>query len=372
MNGPTQNDCNSVVEAIYIGDHCRRSLRERNVNLDQNVGERAIHATFAERMATIVTGIVGTVLGKLLINLVIVAMVASPIVAADSTVVVLLDDSGSMRQEMRTGSGREPRMSVAQAALTKVIQQLPDQTTLGILLMNGARSENGWLVRLGPLDRKAALSRLAQVRADGGTPLGQSMMTAMDELLSMRSKLPYGDYRLLVVTDGEASDANMLQRYLPDMVARGISIDAIGVDMRADHTLAQSAHSYRKANDAASFEQALTEIFAESTASNSDRGSSDYELLAALPDEFAVESLKALSQVQNGAIGEVPMVTPQARTPSAPTPAITPSPSAATGPPSTPEPAPESRFNPLPFIIIVVIVYMVGRLFVQQKKKRRS
>jgi len=159
----------------------------------------------------------------------------------------------------------------------------------------------------------------------------------------------------------------MLQRFLPDMVARGISIDAIGVDMRAEHTLAQSAHSYRKANDAASFEQALTEIFAESTANNNDRGSSDYELLAALPDEFAAESLKALSQVQNGAIGEVPMMTPQARTPAA-----TPIPSAATNPPSTPEPAPESKFNPLPFIIIVVIVVMVSRLFVQQKKKRRS
>jgi len=137
--------------------------------------------------------------------------------------------------------------------------------------------------------------------------------------------------------------------------------------MKADHTLAQSAHSYRKANDAASFEQALTEIFAESTASNNDRGTSDYELLAGMPDEFAVESLKALSQVQNDAIGKVPMMTPQARTT-----AKTPIPSAATSPPSAQAPTPESKFNPLPIIMIAIIVIAFSQLFRQKKKNRRS
>jgi len=37
---------------IYFGDHSRRSLRERNVNLKQNLGIFELHATFAERMAT--------------------------------------------------------------------------------------------------------------------------------------------------------------------------------------------------------------------------------------------------------------------------------------------------------------------------------
>ena len=40
--------------AIYFENHSRRSLRERNVNLEQNVGIFELHATFAERMATLV------------------------------------------------------------------------------------------------------------------------------------------------------------------------------------------------------------------------------------------------------------------------------------------------------------------------------
>ena len=43
--------------AIYFEDHSRCSLRERNVNLKQNVEIFELHATFAERMATKVDGI---------------------------------------------------------------------------------------------------------------------------------------------------------------------------------------------------------------------------------------------------------------------------------------------------------------------------
>jgi len=37
---------------IYFGDHSRRSLRERNINIKPNVEILELHATFAERMAT--------------------------------------------------------------------------------------------------------------------------------------------------------------------------------------------------------------------------------------------------------------------------------------------------------------------------------
>ena len=225
--------------------------------------------------------------------------------ASESIVVVLLDDSGSMKTEMRTNSGNEPRMTVAKNALTRVVGQLPEGTKFGLLLMNGARANQGWLIPLTSLDRASALARIDQVRAEGGTPLGQSMKTAMDELLALRSKVPYGDYRLLVVTDGEATDKEVLERYLPDMVSRGVVVDVIGVDMRSEHSLAKRTHSYRKANDAASFEKALTEIFAESASSGSnDDGAADFDRIAGLPDEFATESLKALTMAQNGEIAE--------------------------------------------------------------------
>jgi hypothetical protein len=224
---------------------------------------------------------------------------------ADSVVVVVVDDSGSMREKMASDRGRSPRMDVAKQALSKVIQQLPDQTSLGVLLMNGARGNQGWLVPLSPLDRASTLAKIQNVRPDGGTPLGRSMKVAMDELLATRAKRPYGDYRMLVVTDGEATDNHALQAYLPDIVSRGILVDVIGVDMKSDHTLAQRTHSYRRANDAASFEKALSEVFAESTNSASgDASASDYDAIASLPNEFAKDALQALATSSNGEIHE--------------------------------------------------------------------
>jgi uncharacterized protein YegL len=209
-----------------------------------------------------------------------------------------------MLEKMQTESGKEPRMKVAKQALRKVIDQLSAETKLGVLLLNGSKREDGWLVPLGPLDRFVAADRVEKVKADGGTPLGGAMKTAMDQLLAMRAKQPVGDYRMLVVTDGEATDKNVLSRYLPDIVARGIVVDVIGVDMKSDHTLASKSHSYRRANDAASFEKALTEIFAESSMASTDTGGSDFDLISGLPDQFATDALAALASIRNEPIDQ--------------------------------------------------------------------
>lgn len=235
-----------------------------------------------------------------------------PAQAVESVVVILLDDSGSMNNRMRDGGRSTPRMEVAKNALRKVIGQLPGDTQLGLLLLNGARQTGGWLIPLGPLDRSEAISQVEKLKARGGTPLGRTMTVAMDTLIEHRRKQPYGDYRLLVVTDGEATDRSVLRRNLPSLLSRGIAVDVIGVDMKSDHTLANSAHSYRRANDAESFEQALTEIFAESIdGANDQTGESDFDLLAGLPDGFAQQVLPALSEMTTQPIGAGPSVSSQ-------------------------------------------------------------
>ena len=55
--------------------------------------------------------------------------------------------------------------------------------------------------------------------------------------------------QLLVVTDGEANDAGLVDGYTPDIISRGITIDAIGVEMQSRRTLANMVHSYRNADD---------------------------------------------------------------------------------------------------------------------------
>jgi len=234
----------------------------------------------------------------------VVSFACCPCLTAENVVVVVLDDSGSMNERMGSGKKSEPRMDVAKQALRKLVTQLPEDTRLGVLLMNGSYQSGGWLIPLGVLNRRAAISQIEKVEADGGTPLGESMKTALNALLEYRQKQPFGDYRLLVVTDGEATDEEVLQQFLPDIVSRGIFIDVIGVDMKSDHSLASRSHSYRKADDAASLEKALTEVFAESSYSDDLNGAqAEFDLIAALPDELAQQALAALTELQGQPLG---------------------------------------------------------------------
>jgi len=212
-------------------------------------------------------------------------------------VVIVLDDSGSMREIMKRD--RRSRIETAKRSLTKVIEQIRPETNLGLLLLNGAKASNHWYIPIGPVNEQEAIQRINMLRADGGTPLGEALRIASDELLLIRSKKIYGTYRLIVVTDGEASDQVLLDQYLPDILSRGIIIDAIGVDMRGDHSLATKVHSYRRADDQASLANAIEEIMAERNDTDQSGGQEDFAMLDGLGDLDVSEVLKALAKPNN-------------------------------------------------------------------------
>jgi len=216
---------------------------------------------------------------------------------ANDYVVIVLDDSGSMREVMRRD--RRSRIDAAKSSLTQVIQQIAPETNVGVLLLNGARQKGNWFIPIGPVNPQEAIDRISKLRANGGTPLGDALRIASDELLALRSKKIYGTYRLIVVTDGEASDQALLDQYLPDILSRGIIIDAIGVDMRGDHSLATRVHSYRRADDQASLSNAIQEILAEGSGTDQGNSSEDFALLEGLGDLDVSEVLKALATPNN-------------------------------------------------------------------------
>lgn len=248
---------------------------------------------------------------------------------AENYVVVLIDDSGSMDQEMATRSGPIRRIDAAKNALLTVLGNLPNDTNIGLLALNQVGSDGHWLYPLAVVDSDRLLSVVNQLQANGGTPLGSAMKSATDALLSAREKNPYGTFRLLVVTDGEATDSLLLETYLPDILRRGITVDVIGVDMQTDHSLATKVHQYRRADDAEALNQAVAAVFAESNSVTDQGGESDFDWIAGLPDEFAAESLAAISQIDNSPVGEQEGVT-----------------SADTNQPNSQIPVP---FNPPPF-----------------------
>lgn len=224
-------------------------------------------------------------------------------ILADNYVVVVIDDSGSMDESMSTKNGRIRRINAAKNALRTVLSNLSPDTKIGLLALNQEGVDGNWLYPLALVDREKLLGVVNEIGANGGTPLGHAMKAATDALLAARDKDPFGTFRLLVVTDGEATDAVKLEQYLPDIVRRGITIDVIGVDMQKDHSLATKVHQYRRADDAEALNRAVAAVFAESDSATDQSGESDFDWIAGLPDEFAAEALAAVSKIDNTPVG---------------------------------------------------------------------
>ena len=131
--------------------------------------------------------------------------------------------------------------------------------------------------------------------------MGKSLKKVTDALLEQRNKQNgYGSFRLLVVTDGQATDDDVLAAYLPDVLRRGIVLDVIGVAMKGDHDLATKVHSYRRADDDRALQTAISEVFAEMQDVDSQDAAANYELLDAFPDN-AVQGVSDRIATRNDA-----------------------------------------------------------------------
>lgn len=221
-------------------------------------------------------------------------------------VVIVLDASGSMRERM-TGTDTS-KMEAAKAALKEVLRRVPESTHIGLLQFSSKDIRENWLYPLGPRNEEELLKAIERPQPGEGTPLGAYIKIGADRLLEERAaQFGYGTYRLLIVTDGEASDRKLVDRYTPDVVSRGLIVDVIGVDMKQDHTLAKQAHSYRRANDPESLKTAVAAVFAEVAKSGTDSvGEDAFETIAGLPNEIAAVALQTLSTSGNHLIGSRP------------------------------------------------------------------
>jgi len=236
----------------------------------------------------------------------LVISLASAQEAVDN-VVIVLDASGSMAGHL-PGSSMN-KMAAAKAALKQVLKSVPENTHIGLLVFSAKGVETDWLYPLGPRDDAKLTQAIDRPQPGGGTPLGAYLKKGTDRLLQERAKqFGYGTFRLLVVTDGEAGDQDLVERYTPEVIARGIKVDVIGVAMNQRHTLATRVHSYRSANDPASLQRAIAEVFGEIGGSGNDANTSAeaFAELKPIPAEVAQKMIQALSSSGNQPIGERP------------------------------------------------------------------
>jgi Mg-chelatase subunit ChlD len=137
---------------------------------------------------------------------------------------IAIDVSGSMDEEVAGASGRkEPKIEIARRAALELVDQFAsyardhqdEPVELGIFEFSRRRGDPDCrpVVPMGPPNREQAAAAIARLTADGGTPIGQAMITAKRALddtgLTRR--------HLLVVTDGENTDG-----VAPDRVAVAI------------------------------------------------------------------------------------------------------------------------------------------------------
>jgi hypothetical protein len=292
--------------------------------------------------------------------------VASPAGRAQQyhdNVVIILDASGSMKEKV-WGSNLD-KLTAAKAALKTVLKTVPESTYIGLLVFSSKNLKDEWVYPLGPRKDEELARAIELPEAYDGTPLGHYLKRGADRLLQERAKqFGYGTYRLLVVTDGEAQDQNLVDAYTPEIVARGITVDVIGVNMSQAHTLATKVHSYRRANDPAALSRALAEILGEVSQTRTDVAAGEaYAVLAPIPAEVAAAAIQALSTSGNHPIGERPKKESAAPPP-------VPSGSPAPSPPSaTPVGA---RSHKVPgWLVIVAVVVVIGTLSRLAKGRRR-
>ncbi|MCL4178760.1 MAG: VWA domain-containing protein [Verrucomicrobia bacterium] len=225
--------------------------------------------------------------------------------AADN-IIIVLDGSGSMGRPL--AGATTDRMTAAQAALKQVLRTVPRETRIGLLVFSAKGVEDDWVYPLGPRDDTKLMQAIDRPIPGGGTPLGAYLKKGADRLLEERARqFGYGTFRLLVVTDGEAGDQHLVERFTPEVIARGITVDVIGVAMDQRHTLATRVHSYRSANDPASLTRAISEVFGEIGGRGQDvAGAEAFAELNSIPGEVAQAMIQALSGSGNQPIGEPP------------------------------------------------------------------
>jgi uncharacterized protein YegL len=288
-------------------------------------------------------------------------------------VVILLDASGSMKERMPGQS--TDKIDAARHGLRQVLGGLPISTHVGLIAFGRHPKDQSWLYPLGERNDAELNAAIDRIRPDGGTPLGEFMKIAADRLIEARNAAHgYGTYRLLIVTDGEAKDKRLVERHTPAIIARGITIDVIGVAMARNHTLATKVHSYRRADDPDSLTRAIAEVFAEVGDANS--GGVDNEAfddIAPLPDELALAILSSMTALNKNAIGER---TKPARAQSAATPAnqhvSTPSNAAPIAAVTDPGSATGQPRGGWPFVFSLLAVVVVFFMIIIGKVMARS
>lgn len=175
---------------------------------------------------------------------------------------IVFDGSGSMGGDQCT-NGRS-KMDEAKAAVSQFLGRIPSSANVGLFVfdMDGISER----APLGQNPRADLVKIINASRAGGGTPLSAAIEQGYRALtIQAKRQLGYGQYNLVVVTDGEASPGFDPGAVVGQVLQRSpVILHTIGFCIGDDHSLNQKGRAYYKAaNDPKSLEQGLSDVLAE-------------------------------------------------------------------------------------------------------------
>ena len=177
--------------------------------------------------------------------------------------VMIFDGSGSMGDQRC--SGNTTKSAVAKDAVADWAQSVPDGANLGLVVFD----QKGFSARLqlGQGDRQQFVQQVQAVVPGSTTPLTQAVQAAYELLTDQaRRQLGYGEYHMVIVTDGAANLPDELTRAVNAVLARSpILISTIGLCIATTHSLNQPGRTiYKAADNPEALRQGLQDILAES------------------------------------------------------------------------------------------------------------
>lgn len=176
---------------------------------------------------------------------------------------VIFDGSGSMNASGEEGCAGtkqfQTKLEGARWAIQSFLGGVPDDVNLGLYVFDN--NGEGERLALGPGQKQRFMEEVSAVTAGGRTPLADGIRRGTDALVEQyRKQLGYGDFRLVVITDGLAEEIPAAAMTAAGM---GMPIYAIGLCIGADHPLRHFSVSYRAADNFNELAEGLTETLAE-------------------------------------------------------------------------------------------------------------
>ena len=177
----------------------------------------------------------------------------------------IFDGSGSMQdppgRDCEGDQTFNAKIEGAKWAIGEFIKKVPPDVNIGLYVFsNDGRRE---VVPLGAGNHDKFLQAVNEIRAGRGTPLAESIKIGTDKLVAQyKRQLGYGQYRLVVVTDGEATGTPIPQA-VKYATKYGIPIYTIGLCIGENHALREYSVSYQAADSFEDLKKGLEETIAE-------------------------------------------------------------------------------------------------------------